>query len=243
MKPVLGILLLFFAEFTFAQSSCIKLENLSLGCVSSIDHSCFRNKKLDESMQPCRYVAEPNTMWRVEAPISFHCKSSESTTSCTPEVCNGDKCTPPICVTKSECVEYFPPTCDEQCVTCFDQVVLVNVGVTKGCIICTRNECPDEVPARAKTFCPSKYNNMINSPAQKCSTESRCPTTAVDNLGRNHEVIIRRGTCPPPQMPPEPTPEQPIDCPWKVDERTENGCERIRCDNQNPSAAPGCVDP
>lgn len=243
MKALVGILILFFAHVVVAQNSCIKLEGLNLGCVSSIDHGCFRNKKVDERTSPCRYVSAPNTMWRVEAPVSFKCKSSSETRICPPEQCNADGCIKPACIVKSECVEYFPPTCDEQCVACFDQVVIVNVGISKGCIVCTRNPCSDEIPALARTFCPSKYNNMINSPAQQCSTDQRCPTTAVDPNGQSHEVIVRRGTCPPPQMPPEPTPEMPLDCPWKVDERTQTGCERIRCDNQNPSAAPGCVDP
>jgi len=183
-------------------------------------------------------------MYRVEAPIAFHCKSTRTNTYCPPRECNGtDACIQPPCVTTSECIEYMPPACSEECVKCFDEVVNVNVGIAKGCIICTRNYCPDEEPHRAKLYCPATYNGLVNFQGLKCSAESHCPTTAVDPLGVSREVTINRGTCPPPDMPPIPTPQVPTDCPWKVDERSDTGCERIRCDNMNPSAPPGCVDP
>lgn len=241
-----GILVLLFnlTQPAMAQSNCIKLEGLNLGCVSSIDHSCFLNKKVDEKNSPCRYVSEPSTQWRVEAPISFKCKSATSTTVCPPRVCNPDGCVQPPCTTTSECTEYQPPSCDETCVKCFSNVVNANVGISKGCIICTREMCPDERDKIATAKCPTKYNNMILHNGDKCSSDSRCPTTAVDPLGQTHTVIINRNTCPPPIMPEEPPePPNPKDCPWKVDQRSSTGCERIQCSNQNPQAEPNCVDP
>jgi hypothetical protein len=235
--------LLFFSAASAQQNNCIMLEGINLGCVSSIDHSCFINKKLDLHNEPCPYVGSPNTMWRVEAPISFHCKSTRTNTFCPPQQCNADGCIQPPCVTTSECVEYMPPACSEECVKCFDEVVNVNIGTAAGCIICTRNMCPDEMDHQAKLYCPATYNGLVNYQGLKCSTEAKCPTSAVDPLGVVREVTINRGTCPPPELPPVPTPVVPKDCPWKLDERSDTGCERIRCDNMNPSAPPGCVDP
>jgi hypothetical protein len=241
---ILVILVNLILSAAWAQNNCVMLEGLNLGCVSSIDHSCFMNKKVDKPSEPCRYVGSPATQWRVEGPISFNCKSSRNIRECPPQVCNSDGCTQPPCTERSECLEYFRPICDETCVKCFNDVINVNVGVSRGCIICTRRPCPDEEPAMARVKCPPRYNNLVNNAGQKCSSDSRCPETATDPLGVVHPVEIRRGTCPPPEMPEAPREEEdPKHCPWKVDQRTATGCERIKCDNQNPQAAPDCVDP
>lgn len=215
-----------------AQNNCLLLEGLNLGCVSSVDHSCFRNKMVDNPKASCQYVGDPATSWRVEGPIAFHCKSSTNTTVCPPKQCNPDGCVTPPCVTTSECTEYQPPLCQETCVGCFNQVVTVKAGIEKGCIVCTRPYCADEPPA--SVLCPATYNGLVHSPADKCAADSRCPTTATDPLGKVHPVTISRNTCPTPTMPNPVVNPPPKDCPWKVDKRTATGCEAIEPDNQNP---------
>lgn len=215
-----------------AQNNCLLLEGLNLGCVSSVDHSCYLNKKVDDPKATCQYVGSPNTAWRVEGPIAFACKSSRNTRICPPQVCNLDGCVQPPCVTTSECIEYQPPSCQETCVACFDEVVSINAGIKKGCIICTRKACADEPPA--VVVCPSTYNGLVNATAEKCSADSRCPANATDPLGVTHPVTINRNTCPPKTMPQPPAQPVPKDCPWKVDKRSETGCEPIDADNMNP---------
>lgn len=203
-----------------------------MGCVSSVDHSCFKNKMVNNPKATCQYVGSPGTSWRVEGPIAFHCKSSRDTTVCPPKQCNPDGCVQPPCVTSSECIEYQPPSCQETCVACFNDVVSVNAGLEKGCIVCTRPYCADEPPA--STICPPTYNGLVNYIAEKCSTDQHCPATATDPLGVTQPVTITRNTCPEPKMPEPQTPPAPKDCPWKVDKRSQTGCEPIDPDNQNP---------
>lgn len=242
MREAFAILIFLFISSAYAQNSCVMLEGLNLGCVSSVDHSCVLNKKVDETKSPCRYVGSPDVQWRVEAPIAFHCKSSRQTVTCYPQVCNADGCVSPPCTTASECTEYQPPSCAETCIKCFQEVVNVNVGLAKGCIVCTRKSCADEPPV--VPICPATYNGLVHYSGEKCSSDSKCPTTAVDPLGKTHPVTIYKGSCPSGEMPQPPPPiPPPMDCPWKVDQRTATGCERIKCDNRNPEAEPGCVDP
>lgn len=225
-------MLLLILNISYAQSGCIQLEGLNLGCVSSVDHSCYMNKKIDRPNDPCHYVGSPANAWRVEGPIAFHCKSSRQTTTCPPKVCNADGCVQPPCTTTSECIEYFPPSCQETCTVCFNEEVTINAGISKGCIVCTRKPCADE--PLVETLCPTTYNGLVLHGSQKCSSDSHCPTTATDPLGVVHTVNINKGACPEAKMPEIPPPPNPKDCPWKVDKRTATGCEAIDPDNRNP---------
>lgn len=234
MKLILVFLLqLGGLQFVFAQASgnfnCLQLEGIHIGCVSSVDHGCFRNRAVDNPKAQCNYVGGPSTSLRVEGPIAFHCKSSTSTKVCTKNTGTDSK--GETCVTTSECVEYQPPSCQETCVPCYDQVVAANIGLERGCIVCTRKYCGDEPPA--ELACPPSYNGMPNGIGQKCSSPQHCPTTAIDPLGHSHPVTITTGSCNPPQLPP-PATGAPKYCPWKVDKRTHDGCEPIDPDNVNP---------
>ncbi len=228
---MIGFLILIL-NFSYAQNTCLLLEGLNLGCVSSVDHSCFINKKVDNPKAPCSFVGSPATSWRVEGPIAFHCKSSRETKICPPLVCNLDGCVQPPCVITSECSEYQPPSCQETCVSCFNEVVTINGGLQKGCIVCTRKYCADE--PMALTVCPQTYNGLVNYPGEKCSADNHCPATATDPLGKTHPVAITKNTCPTPNMPEPPPVLVPKDCPWKADKRSATGCEPIDPDNQNP---------
>lgn len=222
-----------FSYSAFGQNSCMVLEGINLGCVSSVDHSCRMNKKVDEPRSRCSYVGSPGVQWRVEGPISFVCESWTQTIIHHPRVCNGEVCvTPPPTIT-STCVRYQPPICEETCIKCFNEVVEVPAGRSRGCIVCTRPKCQDEPDV--SSACPPTYNGLVNHLAQKCSADIRCPTSAVDPNGVTHPVTVRRGTCPPAVMPPiPPDPPEPQHCPWKVDERSRTGCEPISPDNRNP---------
>jgi len=181
----------------------------------------------------CRYVGEPSTMYRVEAPISFKCKSYKNTETCVQNP-SGPDAGGTTCTTTSECVEYLPPSCDETCIPCFNQVVENNVGISKGCIVCTRPECPDEIEARLATQCPIYFEGMPLGMGDKCSTSQRCPKQAVNpKTGALTDVTIRTTSCQPPELP-KPKEFTVRDCPWKVDKRSQTGCEPIDPDNRNP---------
>lgn len=231
--------------------NCLKLENIEIGCVPSIDHTCRRNNSVDKPNVPCQYVARPGAFLRVEGPIAWKCKSEKVDRTCN-QVCNSDGCQE-VCTTTSECLEYYPPICDEECVDCFEEVTTQNVGVSRGCIICTRLPCEDERPRLAATSCPAKFNGMIHHDGQKCSSDRRCDDTAVDPNGVTHQVTGRRPTCQPKPMPPEPREGDPLNCPWKIDERTggwpprykgpndpgdPGACECIRRENSTDPNAP-----
>lgn len=233
------ILLLQFWQIAFAQSGCIELEGLNLGCVSSVDHGCFRNVSVNKPDAACTYVADPGAMYRVEGPVAWACKSHRNTETCTEQVTpDGVK---RICTTSSQCVEYYPPSCSEACRPCFNRVETAGIGLERGCFICTRKPCADE--PLAQKACPPTYNDMVLGSSQKCSGDERCPTTAIDPLGNSHSVTVRRPTeCKPPDMPPKPpVSPAPLWCPWKVDKRSRasegkpaGGCEPIDPDNRNP---------
>lgn len=224
--------LLLLANFAFAQSlNCLQLENINIGCVSSIDHSCKRNLAIDDPKAACTYVGEPSVSYRVEGPISFVCKSYKNTQICDGGSGNNDQ-TGTNCRTVSECLEYFPPTCKLQCVPCFNRVETHQIGTTRGCIVCTRKPCPDE---KIRTTCPTSYDGMPLGPNAKCSSNQVCPETKLnEKTGTTHAVTVIKGVCEPPELPiiqpPMPPPEL---CVWKVDKRSSTGCEPIEPDNQN----------
>lgn len=231
---LIGILILLSINL-YAAGACIELEGINIGCVSSVDHGCFMNKAVNKNNDPCHYVGSPNTMYRVAGPIAWSCKSSKNTTVCSEDKGNGDK-SGTTCVTSSECVEYFQPSCSEQCVPCFDNVVTENTGTSKGCIICNRKPCADELPRLTKTTCPHRNSTgMPLGSGDKCSSDTRCPKTAIPpNGGAPMDVIIRKGQCSPPKLPDPPIRPEPLLCTWKVDKRSATGCEPIEPDNRNP---------
>ncbi len=229
--------LFFIDSISWADQGCIELEGINLGCVSSIDHSCYLNKAVDKTGEPCRYVAEPKTMYRVEGPIAWNCKSSRNTTICEETGGNGEQ-SGTNCRTVSECLEYYPPSCTETCTSCFGRIVTENIGISRGCLICTREPCADEKPRLVKSTCPY-YNSQgmpyVGSP-MTCSGESRCPSTAIPpNGGAPMEVRVNTRTCPAPELPKLPTtpPPMPQLCIWKVDKRSATGCEPIEESNRN----------
>lgn len=230
-------LLLLLSNIALAQNYCLLLEGLNIGCVPSVDHTCKRNKMVDNKNALCNYVGDPGTSYRVEGPIKWSCETAVTTTTET-EVCDADGCKK-VRVTTSTCTKYYPPLCNEECVPCFNQVVSAAIGHEKGCIVCTRAYCPDE--PGAQTSCPSSNNGLPLGSGEKCTTPQRCPTSAVDPLGNTHPVTVTTGNCSPPQLPQPPPPTVLKDCPWKVDKRSggtttnpAGGCEPIDPDNQNP---------
>lgn len=235
-------LFVIFSSEAFAQNSsrCIRLENLEIGCVPSVDHSCYMNKAVDK-VSSCKYVGSPGTSIRAEGPIAWNCASSTNTRTCT-QVCNDDSCEE-RCVTRSVCTVYQSPVCQETCVQCFNQVVVANVGINRGCIVCTRALCADEYPRQARTVCPPVYNGMPKANGETCAASTRCPTTAIDPNGVSHTVTVNGpGNCQPQPLP-EPPPElpEPLLCPWKVDERT--GGRPPRANGPTDPGDPGNCEP
>jgi hypothetical protein len=204
---------------------CISLEGLQIGCVASFDHTCSRNVMIDRDDAPCYYVGKPATFLRVEAPIAWRCKSSRETRVCRPSGASGES-SGEICTTHSECLEYYPPSCDEECVPCFETVVQKQTGLSRGCLVCTREYCPDE--PEVTTACAPTFGDLVAGTGTRCSSGSRCPTTAIDPLGKSHTVKVRsaRG-CEPPQLPEPKDIPRPQHCPWTVDTRSATGCEPI----------------
>lgn len=215
-----------------SKATCIELEGINIGCVSSVDHSCKKNVAVDNKNAPCNFVGSPNVMYRVEAPISWRCKSSRNVEVCTDKPGNNDQ-SGRDCRTHSECIEYFPPTCQETCVPCFDVVVTENSGEQKGCIVCTRKKCPDEPDAQ--TVCPAfSSQGLPRGPGNKCSSSQSCPTTAIPPTGGPAmDVIVNRGNCQPPKLPEPQGLPSPQACPWKIDNRSVDGCEPIEESNRN----------
>lgn len=244
--------------------NCIQIEGLNLGCVSSVDHVCKMNKSSDLKID-CAYGAGWASRWRVEGPIAFACKSYKITTieekipakGCCPGMAcvPGDTCVAAHVnkVTSSECESYQPPSCAESCVGCYEDVQTFNVGISRGCTICTRQACADEPPASA--YCPAHPPMVFLGQAKKCSTDERCPATAIDPLGNIH-TVIKKSSC---NIGPAPTPPSPgvigKYCPWKLDSRTGGSamsdggtpassgkCECITEENWNLNAGPwpGC---
>lgn len=259
---LLFISLSFFANKTVAEVgglNCIQIEGLNLGCVSSVDHSCKMNKASDSKTAECAYGGGWKSRWRVEGPIQFNCKSYKTTT--TEEMIPAKGCGVPgdTCfaahierVTHSECQDYQPPVCAESCVGCYEDVQTFPIGISRGCVICTRQSCGDE-PAGSR-YCPERPPLAALGLAKKCSSNERCPTTAIDPLGKSHTVIIK-SACNPGSPPPATAGVLGKHCPWKTDQRTGGSvssdggtpasagkCECITRENWNDDAGPwpGC---
>jgi len=208
--------------------NCLEIEGVNIGCTTAQAHSCYLNKKV-EGEAVCRYAANYSTYYRVEGIIDFQCKSWDNK-SVTNTVCNADGCQTTTTTTKT-CTQYLPPVCNEECIGCFDNLVKANIGVSRGCIVCTREYCSDEPVA--SVYCPKTYQGMKRTRLMQCGTPSRCPATATDPLGAQHNVRIVSGQCP--EEPIENFSEtMPQHCPWKVDKRSATGCEPIEEDNRNP---------
>lgn len=246
-----------FSIYSFADKNCLEIEGLKLGCVTAVDHSCYRNVAVPVKKFNCQYAADPSTAFRAEGPVAFNCKSSKVVKVCEKDIGNGDQ-TGEKCTTKSECLEFYPPTCKETCVPCFEKVVNSDVGLSAGCIICTRKPCPDEQPYLSNNTCPyyldsnpiaEKRLTLIN--AQECSNMQRCPTTAIVPSGPKQgevvSVVISKDSCEKPKMPKYPEDnklQNPRLCLWKEDERGDdipgepldnrtNCKKKISCKNSN----------
>ncbi|HPI41414.1 MAG TPA: hypothetical protein PLJ21_11460, partial [Pseudobdellovibrionaceae bacterium] len=229
------LILILSSPYLWAAGSCLELEGINLGCVSSIDHTCTRNIAVNSPNTACHYVGDPNVSYRVEGPIAFNCKSSKNTTVCKKNEGNGDQAGE-TCVTHSECYEYFPPTCRETCIPCFDTIVTEKIGVSKGCLICTRKPCADEKERLLISTCPIQNSlGMPLGPNNKCSSNSLCPKSATPpNGGPEMPVTIIKGSCEPPKLPINVNQPPPKLCIWKVDKRSATGCEPIEPENLNP---------
>jgi len=254
-KLFIGILLI--AYSTFADKSCLEIEGLKLGCVTSVDHSCYRNVAIPLRKISCKYTADPSTAYRAEGAVAFNCKSSKTVKVCEKDTGNGDQIGEK-CTTRSECLEFYPPTCKEECVPCFEKIVSADVGWSAGCIICTRKPCPDEEPFLSTNTCPYYLDSnadpekrlTLNS-GLECSSMLRCPSTAIVPSGPKQgevvSVVINRGSCEKPKMPKYPEDnklQNPKLCLWKDDERGDdisgepvnnrsNCSKKIACKNSN----------
>lgn len=261
---ILFLSFFFLTAGAVAGVDCIQIEGLNLGCVSSIDHTCKMNRATDK-IGDCTYGGGWAARYRVEGPISFRCKSTRNWTTeeiIPPSGCCGqpgcDQCTPErkVIIQHSECTEYYPPSCSEACVGCYENVQTLANGITRGCVICTRTYCGDE--PRAETYCPAIEGKTLLGGGKKCSSDERCPTTAVDPLGKSHPVTVSGPSkCDPGPEPIPPEPGKiPSYCPWKSDKRTggtppdakgaggtPGNCECITRENWNFSAGDFIPDP
>lgn len=217
------------ATLPTADMRCLSIEGLRLGCVPSTVHSCVKNKKVDDRESICKYGKNWRGLIMAQSgPIQFYCSSykTEQVIEQTPEG--------PITRTVSTCIAYQTPTCDEICTGCWNDYTDRYVGISRGCIICTRKPCPDE--PNVTMYCPSMYlDYQLTGEAPRCAAATRCPNIAQDPLGKVHNVIIRTpASCNPPQPPKLPDAVLGGHCPWKDDRRTKTGCEPIDPDNVNP---------
>lgn len=245
------------SSIAWADKNCLEIEGLKLGCISAADHSCFRNTAIPIKANSCRYAAQPSTAFRAESPVAFNCKSFQQVKVCQKNSGNGDQ-SGETCTTHSECVEWLPPVCKEECVPCYEKVVTADVGLSAGCIICNRKPCDDEKPYLTQKTCPYYLDSNTDpekrltlSSVIECSNFQRCPSTAVvpsgPNKGQTVNVIITQGSCEKPKVPNFPEEnklEKPKLCLWKEDERgpdiegeaenNRSNCQRkISCKNSN----------
>jgi hypothetical protein len=173
-----------------ADTSCIILEGISIGCVPSTDHMCNLNKNPENDgikAGTCHYfpkgafdpppASDPyfDTITSAGAgPIKFNCQTAAPGAACG----GGEVGNCP----DGECAIYFQPTCSEGCTWCIKDEK-TEQGLAKGCINCTRGYCPDE--PQPTVSCPSNpigsdgkpdLNYLI--PDQKyprCSANNACP--------------------------------------------------------------------
>ncbi len=227
------------AQAPASNGKCIRLEQIEIGCVPSTIHVCFVNKNVNSPAQ-CDYVANYATHWKaMDGPIDWKCASAwvyePDRDPRTPEGSQFSR-TP-----KKTCPVYENPTCAEVCEGCWNEQISPLVGVSAGCIICTRPKCNDE-PEPTMT-CPltnqgKRWVAAYEAKYPKCGTPRRCLDREVDPNGISRPVTkIQVGDCP--KEPKETNPiVTPSYCPWIADERTEFGCEPIKPANKYVPPAP-----
>lgn len=202
-----------------AQETCIQLENISIGCVPSQSHVCFRNVNVSLSggNGSCKYTLLEETGTHFKAPkgaIAFECASPPVLeTTCVRE---GDR---NVCTTTSTCKEYSQPVCQEICELCHKKVE-EEPKKTAGCIVCTRPRCRPHEP-EPSAFCPIQHPKkpdyfLPDEQRPVCGSEPTCSPKATDRNGVTHDVIIIQGDCPAKKMvkKSEIEPGAPIHCPW-----------------------------
>ncbi|MEQ1723523.1 MAG: hypothetical protein ABL930_10135 [Pseudobdellovibrio sp.] len=240
----------FFLSFQInAQETCIQLENISIGCVPSQSHVCFRNVNVSLSggNGSCKYTKIEMTGQHYKAPkgaIAFECSSPPVIeTIC---VRDGDR---NVCTTTSTCKEYSKPVCQEICELCHKEVI-EEPKKTAGCIVCTRPRCDKHEPTPSAK-CPIQHSKQpeyflpdTNRPV--CGAVPTCQAKATDPNGVTHDVTINRSNCPANEMvkKAELAPGDPINCPWINDPHpcymkgTE--CVEINADSTGAQVAEAC---
>lgn len=209
-KLIFTILILLSVS-SYSQEICIKLEGITIGCVPSESHVCFRNLnlELDGGGGNCKYTKLEMTGFQYEAPsgaIAFQCASEVSETKC--EKKPGSDNT--VCTTTSTCKEYSNPVCQEFCILCHKKEIQVSKSVV-GCLVCNRPECEEEKKARPSAFCPvvSKADPTFVLPkvsrplcgGRRCNpnappTGPSPPFSVPDPKGVLRPVTVITGNCP-----------------------------------------------
>lgn len=188
---------------SWAQETCIQLEGLSIGCVPSQSHVCYRNVNvsLGGGNGSCKYTKLEMTGQHYKAPmgaIAFECASPPVLeTTC---VKQGDST---VCTTTSTCKEYSKPVCQEICELCHKQVI-EEPKKTAGCIVCTRPRCRNYEP-EPTAFCPIEHPSkpdyfLPNMQRPVCGNTPTCAAKATDPNGVTHDVTIIKGNCPENEM-------------------------------------------
>ena len=227
--------------------SCLSIENVKLGCVSSHDKKCTMPKGLNQyGRVGCTYVTDYSTQIKRDLPlgmVKFQCVTYVTQRTCIPKPEGGQDC-------KEEqiCTKYAEPKCDEVCTGCWRRAVTAEVGIWARCVLCHRLECPDERDAKTNV-CPMIHEGLRersywSAAYDLCAAAQPCPSSATDELGVTHNVAITRGACPPPPRPIDREPNIAF-CPWKADKRTggwkdpkdpsvgsAGNCEPIEDDNR-----------
>lgn len=247
------LLILFSLNLQAAETgstTCIKLEGVSIGCVPSTDHPCFRNVNPEASGNDggkCIYYPEGaflpppdsdpyfgQTIASQYGPIAWRCQTWEAGSTCPP---GGDVTTCP----SSKCLVYERPVCRNTCTWCIRDTKETR-SQSKGCLVCTRPYCDDEPIITG--FCPLNPTNpdgtvdltyslprtgMPKCPSNTpptCDQFARPPTSGSTCDGPMNdqgecEVDIRNDDCPPRRkIEKVDNVVIPESCPWINDERT-----------------------
>ena len=199
-----------FSSITFsAQDVCIQLEGISIGCVPSESHTCFRNKNIEIAGGSgyCKYTKLELTGTQYLAPrgaIAFECASPPVIeTTCVKQPGSDSQ----VCTTTSTCKEWSKPVCQEICILCHKQEHQPPKTVV-GCIVCTRPYCKDaagnELEPKPNASCPTidptDPTFVLPKVKRPLCGGQRCDLTATDPNGITHDVTITRQNCPDPVM-------------------------------------------
>lgn len=236
----------------WSQETCIQLEGLSIGCVPSQSHVCYRNVNVAISggNGSCKYTKLEMTGQHFKAPkgaIAFECASPPVIE----EVCVKDENSDSIkCTITSTCKEYSKPVCQEICELCHKEE-LEEPKKTAGCIVCTRPRCQQHEPVPTAR-CPVQHSKQADYwlPDQNrpvCGSAPTCSTKATDPNGVIHDVTIIKANCPPNELVKKGIDGgSPIHCPWINDPSPcymKNGeCVAINNDSTGAQVAEACAN-